>query len=158
MAGDAFNSAHLEVAAPLTAAEAATIAATSSLVELKSLNPLRGRVSAIHASSFFHLFGEAEQLHLARALAGLLSPVPGSLILGSHAGRAEKGFRTEIPRLNSRGRTMFCHSAESWAEMWEMEVFGKGTVKVEAVLEESEREDLGAGVRLHHLLWSVTRL
>ena len=87
------------------------------------------------------LFGEEKQLHLARALAGLLSPEPGSLILGAHGGRPEKGLRVEMLRPNSHGVTMFCHSPESWVEMWET-VFEKGTVKVEATLKEVERRDL----------------
>ena len=70
VAGDAFDAAHLEIVPPLPTAEAATLTTSASpLLGLTSLNPLRGHVSAIHASSFFHLFGEAEQLHLARALA-----------------------------------------------------------------------------------------
>ena len=157
--GDAFDPAHLAVAPPLTAAEAPTTPAPP-LVGLTSLNPLRGRVSAIHASAFFHLFEEEQQLHLARALAGLLSPEPGSLILGAHGGRPVKGLRVEMFRPNSHGVTMFCHSPESWVEMWET-VFGKGTVKVEASLTEVERKDLihlTEETRFYLLVWSVTRL
>ncbi|KZT04788.1 uncharacterized protein LAESUDRAFT_682254 [Laetiporus sulphureus 93-53] len=124
---------------------------------LTTLTPLLGQVSAIHASSLFHLFDEAQQLQLARALAGLLSPLSNSVIFGSHGGRPEKGFR-ERPR--ERGGRMFSHSPESWKEMWEEEVFGRGEVRVEAELKEGRmrsgsRDEEG---RAWRLVWSVTRL
>ncbi|OBZ78831.1 hypothetical protein A0H81_00364 [Grifola frondosa] len=133
VAGDAFNPDHLEIVPPFYSPPHTPV---PKLSELTSLNPLRGHVSAIHASSFFHLFDEAKQLHLAKALAGLLSPEPGSIILGAHGGRPEKGYRVEALGSNWRGVQMFCHSPESWIELWEEQVFKKGTVKVEAKLYE----------------------
>ncbi|OBZ78829.1 hypothetical protein A0H81_00366 [Grifola frondosa] len=157
VAGDAFDPAHLEVV-PLFHSPPDTPA--PKLSELTSLNPLHGRVSAIHASSFFHLFEESEQLYLAKALAGLLSPEPGSIILGSHGARPEKGFRAEMLSLNWRGKQMFCHSPESWTELWDGQVFEKGTVKVEAKLYEVDRNDMPhvANARFWFMMWSVTRL
>ena len=114
---------------------------------------------AIHASSFFHLFSEASQLHVARALAGLLSPEPGSVIFGSHVGKADKGF-TASP---SGVHQMFCHCPESWAQLWDGVVFEKGVVVVKANLVEIEREDPDAHqstffAKFTILEWSVTRL
>ena len=134
-----------------------------NLSTLTSLNPLRGHVSAIHASAFFHLFSEEKQLELAKALAGLLSPEPGSLILGAHGGRPEKGERIEYRRPSSHGNRMFCHSPESWIEIWDGQVFRKGTVKVDARLVEVERRDLdqlalAEQAKFYLLVWSVTRL
>ncbi|KAH9927500.1 uncharacterized protein BXZ73DRAFT_78530 [Epithele typhae] len=163
--GDAFDPTHLEAAPPIpTASDAATAPFSLPLwtAGLTSLNPLRARAAAIHASSFFHLFDEAQQLHVARALAGLLDPAPGSVILGSHVGRAEKGLRTEVRRANSHGRTMFCHSPESWAALWDGEVFPKGVVEVEATLHEVVREDYelhaAPETKFWLLVWSVTRV
>ncbi|KAH9957867.1 hypothetical protein BJV74DRAFT_415164 [Russula compacta] len=113
--GDAFDPKHLQVVAPFTAANAPT-GPTPELRGLTSLNPLHGRVAAIHATSFFHLFGEEKQLHLARALAGLLSPEPGSIIFGSHLGLAEKGFAPLAP---GRNHSLFCHSPVTWAGLWD---------------------------------------
>ena len=48
------------------------------LSELTTLTPLTGRLSAIHASSFFHLFPEDKQFEMAKRLASLLSPEAGS--------------------------------------------------------------------------------
>lgn len=155
MPGDAFDPKHLEVVPPCTAADAASGPAPD-LHSLTSLNPLRGRVSAIHASSFFHLFGEEKQLYLARALAGLLSPEPGSMIFGLHIGAAEKGFT-----LLGGDHRMFCHSPETWVQMWDGVVFEKGVVIVQTKLVEVERKRFEGGEapaqRVSILVWSVTR-
>jgi len=123
------------------------------LNSLKSLNPLHGRVSATYAGMFFHIFDEAQQLHLARALAGLLSPIPGSLIFGIHTGAAKKG--TKQLRKFGAATQMFCHSPESWRAMW-AEVFAskEEVVRVEAQIKTYQTK---AG-QLEALEWSVTRL
>ncbi|KAI0757381.1 hypothetical protein C8Q80DRAFT_1090761 [Daedaleopsis nitida] len=155
--GDAFDPAHLETVPPFYAPPETPVPQLSTLT---SLNPLRGHVSVIHASSFFHLFSEERQLELARALAGLLSPEPGSMLLGSHGGRPVKGLRIEASRANSHGIPMFCHSPESWTELWDGTVFEKGTVKVATQLVEIVRRDLAKSEdsRFWLLVWSVTRL
>jgi len=124
---------------------------------LKSLTPLQGHVSAIHALSLFHLLEEEEQLKLASQLATLLSPLSGSIIFGAHAGRPTKGFKTEATSF--RGIHLFCHSPESWADLWDGEIFSKGSVEVEVKLLEhdSRRLDL-SGMIMHWLVWSVIRL
>ncbi|KAI1797518.1 hypothetical protein LXA43DRAFT_1088618 [Ganoderma leucocontextum] len=116
LAGDVFDPAHLERVPPFTFTPAAP---RPHLPTLNSLNPLRGHVSAIHVSAVFHLFSEEEQVRLAHSLAGLLSPESGSTIFGLQSGRAEKGFRIEAGVPNSHGRQIFCHSPESWKELWE---------------------------------------
>ncbi|KLO19218.1 hypothetical protein SCHPADRAFT_843881 [Schizopora paradoxa] len=133
-------------------------------LSLTSLNPLQGRIDFIYVSNLFHLFTEAQQVLAARKLASLLSPIPGSMIFGAHMGRPQKGLRTEAPppKPGYLGSDMFCHSAESWKEMWEGEVFERGTVKVETELVDPHREDLRKmlepGAIHYQLLWSVTRL
>ncbi|KAI0932444.1 hypothetical protein AcW1_000430 [Taiwanofungus camphoratus] len=156
--GDAFDAHFLKPVPPFYSFPEMPAPALSALT---TLNPLLGHVSAIHASSFFHLFDEPQQLQLARSLAGLLSPEPGSLIFGSHGGGSEKGYRVETGEPSLRGASMFCHSPESWAELWDGEVFKKGTVKVEAGLVEMQRpemQNVDPGTRFYLLSWSVTRL
>ncbi|KAG1823536.1 uncharacterized protein BJ212DRAFT_688031 [Suillus subaureus] len=151
--GDAFNPEILAVAPP---ASMQTVGVPApNLSNLTSLNPLRGCVSAIHATAFFHLFKEDKQLHMARALAGLLSAQPGSIILGVHTGAQEKGVVNQVYR--GVEVDMFAHSAESWTAMWDGEVFEKGTVKVDAQFREIS-EGVGGGERYPLLYWSVTRL
>jgi hypothetical protein len=161
--GDAFDPKHLEVVPPLASAHEPTgppEGPALDLGSLTSLNPLHGRVFAINASSFFHLFSEASQLHVARALAGLLSPEPGSVIFGEHLSTAEKGFTASPFGL---GDQMFCHCPESWAQLWDGVVFEKGMVDVKAKLLQRESGDPDAQlntffVKYTVLAWSVTRL
>jgi hypothetical protein len=159
VAGDAFDKAMLTPRAPLHLGDQDKLEASgpapilSTLPAQGSLNPLHGRVSIIHASSFFHLFDEDQQSYLAHALGPLLSPEPGSILLGSHGGMAVKGLRPA-----SRGRQMFCHSPESWRELWEG-VFGKDQVKVEVELVSRDASYVpGVSGQWSLLTWSVTRI
>ncbi|TFY61382.1 hypothetical protein EVG20_g7080 [Dentipellis fragilis] len=131
--GDVFDPAHLALAAPL-ATSSIPPAPRPDIYTLTSLNPLRGHVSAIFASSFFHLFSEPQQLELARKLAGLLDPRPGSMIFGMHAGGETKGTRKGPGDVPNKDWDLFFHSPETWTEMWDGEVFPKGSVKVQAYL------------------------
>ncbi|KAH9964211.1 hypothetical protein BC827DRAFT_1189690 [Russula dissimulans] len=160
--GDAFDPKHLEIVPPLPTANAPidTAGPAPDLRSLTSLNPLHGRASAIHASSLFHLFGEEKQLHLARALAGLLSPEPGSVIFGLHLGLAEKGFTKPEEGV---GHRLFCHSPVTWAELWESKVFEKGVVNVQTKLVQVAGKfgiggDQASTQTTTLLIWSITRL
>jgi hypothetical protein len=164
--GDVFDPSHLEIAPPMASAQASTdvgdppSGSPPDLRSLTSLNPLHGRVSVIRASSLFHLFGEEKQLDLARALAGLLSPEPGSMLFGGHIGAAEKGFEPSV--MHRDHRRMWCHSPESWTELWDGIVFEKGVVKVQTKLVQVERKllqpDAPVNATFTSLVWSVTRL
>ncbi|KAF7424107.1 hypothetical protein PC9H_009410 [Pleurotus ostreatus] len=164
IAGDVFNPEHLVVRAP---AYTVPNTAVPSLKTLTSLNPLYGHVSVIHISSVFHLFSEEKQLELARALGALLSPLPGSVIFGSHGALPQKGFTANAAGFEREGPdatpgdpNMFCHSPETWTALWDGEVFEKGTVKVEVELKKiNKSESLGElGPVFYLLFWSVTRL
>ena len=152
-----FDPEHLSIVPPFTT-NSPPVTTTPDLRTLTSLNPLRGHVSAIYASSLFHLFSEDKQLRLARALAGLLSPEPGSMIFGKQIGVPENGDK----EVSVAGHPLFCHSPRSWSELWDGEVFPKGTVKVLAFVTEIPKDEVAKifpEVNSAHLLvWSVTRL
>jgi hypothetical protein len=155
--GNVFDPEHLSIV-PLFTANTPPVTTAPDLRTLTSLNPLRGHVSVIYASALFHLFSEDEQLRLARALAGLLSPEPGSMIFGKHIGLPESGHE----EVSSTRRRLFCHTSRSWSELWDGEVFPKGTVKVLAFVTEIPKDEVakifpGAN-SVHLLIWSVTRL
>ncbi|GBE78156.1 hypothetical protein BKA93DRAFT_733445 [Sparassis latifolia] len=154
--GDAFDPEFLTPVAPFYSPPDTPVPTLSSL---KNLSPLVGHVSAIHGSLFFHLFDEPGQLQLARSLAGLLSPEPGSMIFGVHGGMPQKGQKKETVLPHERG-SMFCHSPESWTELWDGQVFKKGSIKVETKLVELTRDEMlpSEGERFWMLYWSVTRL
>lgn len=95
-----------------------------------SLNDLHGKLTAIHASSVFHLFSAEQQASLVRAVAALLSPVPGSIVFGSHVGLPKQGtIREEILGMTV---VMYCYDPESWNKLWE----DAGPFETEAVLKE----------------------
>ena len=151
--GSIFDSEFLKVAPPATAVPTTPL---PPLKDLRNLTPLNARLSAIHASAFFHLFDEAHQLELAKIVAGLLSPEPGSIIFGSHRGQPVKGL--DVNRDGRKDR--FSHSPESWNEMWEKEVFQEGQVKTWAILREIDRttSDYLPEGKYYLLVWSVTRI
>lgn len=53
------------------------------------------------------------------------------MLLGSHTCLPEAGVR---PTPNVRGEYIYCHSPESWKDLWNGTVFKKGTVEVTAEL------------------------
>lgn len=144
--GDAFDPSILEPVSPFNDVPKTPRPALSSLT---SLNPLRGHVSVIHAAAFFHMFNEERQVKLARALAGLLSFEPGSVIFGSHIGNSVKRF------YESSHGSMFQHSPDSWKELWDGQIFEKRKVRVAAALQAFPRVSAGDQVLL---VWSITRL
>ncbi|KAG9317904.1 hypothetical protein JVU11DRAFT_2134 [Chiua virens] len=151
VAGDAFDPHILKIVPP---SDERPSTEKPDLTTLTSLNPLAGRCAVIYASKFFHLFSEENQLHLAKALAGLLSAQPGSMICGEHSGSAQKGTHNEEHA--GRTITMFGHSPESWCAIWDGEVFAKGTVRVNATLEPKVIRGTLAGY--DRLQWSVVRM
>ncbi|KAG6327578.1 hypothetical protein ID866_11511 [Astraeus odoratus] len=149
IAGDALDPAILDVAPP---ARGSIQEPPPDLSTLTSLNPLRGHCSVINASAFFSCFSEELQLRVARAVGGLLSPVPGSIICGYQPGAITKG-KYIYPFLGN-DVDIFCHSPETWMELWNGTVFAKGEVEVATHLAEISV----FGVKRHVLMWSVRRL
>ncbi|KAH9912577.1 uncharacterized protein B0H18DRAFT_889733, partial [Fomitopsis serialis] len=123
VAGDALDTAFLEPVPPFTSHPSTPAPPLSSVTQLSQLH---GQVSAIYLSAVFHLFPEEKQLQLAHAIAGLLSPAPGSLILGWHAGLHEKGVLPGPQRPDGQHMGIFCHSPQTWKELWDGGVFPKG--------------------------------
>ena len=161
LGGDAFSVDFLAPSPPFYSPPPTPRPSASDLKAAGTLTPLLGHLSAIHASSFFHLFNEEQQAALAHKVAALLSPEPGSVIFGRHGGRSKKGLRAEVATGLWRTEPMWCHDAESWTALWDGEVFEKGTVKVEAILTEGHSRRHGIaedGGVPGALVWSVTRL
>ena len=148
--GDIFDSRFISPRAPFYEQPQES---APSLKALASLTPLQGHTSAINVSRLFHLFDESQQLLLAKLVATLLSPVPGSIIFGTHAGAHQKGPRAP-------DHPMFCHSPDSWKDLWDGTVFQKGSVKVEAELRiaRSANRNFKFDNDVYYLWWSVTRV
>ncbi|CDO78112.1 hypothetical protein BN946_scf184611.g4 [Trametes cinnabarina] len=159
LSGDVLHSTFIGMASPVYGAPRTP---RPELRGLRELAPLAGHLRAIHASNFFHLFTEANQAAIARSLGALLAPTPGSMIFGTHVSRPKKGLRTEAPppAPGYLGNRMFCHDAQSWTDLWDGEVFQKGTVRVEAEVLEQAREDLvvlDPGVKFYQLICIYTK-
>ncbi|KIM68605.1 hypothetical protein SCLCIDRAFT_1180250, partial [Scleroderma citrinum Foug A] len=113
--GDAFDPDILSV---LPSARGPTREPLPDLSVLMSLNPLHAHCSVINTPAFFHLFDEEKQLHLARALAGLLSPQPGSIICGMQMGKKEKGVSSQITY--GTQYDFFVHSTKRCGMEWSL--------------------------------------
>ena len=167
VAGDVFDPTFLALlplpTVPPSPSESTGSVPPLDLSTLTTLTPLHGRLSIIHASSFFHLFDEAGQRDLAHRLASLLSPEPGSLILGQHGATPYPNTHFETTDPSGTKHQMFCHSPESWKVLWE-EVFGgggpEGKVKVEAELIRVGEDDFLKTLQqeFYFMQWSVTRI
>ncbi|KAE9392994.1 hypothetical protein BT96DRAFT_1023274 [Gymnopus androsaceus JB14] len=158
MEGDILSPGFLSAVPPF-AKDSAPATAVPSLENITSLNELHGFVSAISMNHFFHLFSETQQEQIAYGVAGLLSSEPGSMILGEHGGRSVKGFWAP----GGSNLRMFCHSPESWKELWEG-IFGVGCVEVKAEFRPAIGGESHFGMYpenkepLPMMAWSVTRL
>ena len=149
--GNIFDAAHIDPTEPHYSPPASP---RPSLSSLKSLNALRGHVSAIHLSLFFHLFGREQQIAAARALAALLSPEPGSMIFGAHHSSSISG-----KRINTlRGTEIYDFNPEDWTSLWDGEIFKRGTVQVEVGLRDWEnRSEEELGYPPNQLVWCIKR-
>ncbi|KAG0696576.1 hypothetical protein DFH29DRAFT_194053 [Suillus ampliporus] len=117
------------------------------LSSLTSLNDLHGKLTAIHASSIFHLFSAEQQASLVRGLAALLSPAPGSIAFGTHGGLPKQGIIWED--VLGEKVEVYCHDPESWNKLWEE----AGPFKMDTILEEVT--DLEGGIAWK-MVWSAT--
>ncbi|KAI1102710.1 hypothetical protein F4804DRAFT_255314 [Jackrogersella minutella] len=81
----------------------------------ESLKVLDGKMTIIHATSFFHLFTWENQIRAARRMVRFLDPHdPDVMIFGRHVGSTAPGDRE-----GSKGSKRFLHNAASWQELWD---------------------------------------
>ncbi|KAJ7142267.1 hypothetical protein C8R44DRAFT_923786, partial [Mycena epipterygia] len=140
--GDIFDRNLLVPAAPLLTST--STAPSPNLSTVTSLTALNSHISIIHTSCFFHLFDEQKQTELAHLVAGLLSPLPGSMIFGAHVAKKVKGSRLGLYLCSDGHPQMFCHSPESWTQLWE-NVFPKGSIRVESTLKTRGKSKVSVG-------------
>ena len=96
------------------------------------LTQLDGKVTVLHISAVFHLFGLDKQRPLAQRCLKLLNKTVGRcLVLGAQTANVVAGDYKRVT-----GRSRWRHNAESWREMWEeaAKVHGGCKVTVESVL------------------------
>lgn len=77
-----------------------------------ALTKLQGGFDIIHTQSFFHLWDYEGQVKASKAVAALLSPQRGSMIIGRQVGTVNEAKNEE-----TMGK-MFLHNVESFEKMW----------------------------------------
>jgi len=98
----------------------------------RDLTLLYNQVTCIHAGDIFHRLSEPEQRGLAKRLGGLLCGMGGCVIFGQQPGMTRPG-----PKVDG-GVEIYCHSPESWKDIWDGWVFNEGSVKCSTHLVEIE--------------------
>lgn len=105
---------------------------------MKTLNELRGQVSAIYVTSFFHLFPAKGQRYIATLLSKLLSRNKGAIIFGYHLANTDEdgeGWIRAWPKL-------WGHCPSSWKAMWESVLEGEeGEFEIRARTREITRAE-----------------
>lgn len=79
------------------------------------LTALKGQLDMIYTGSFFHLFDYQDQVKVGKAVASLLRPRSGSIILGRQIGAVEAAEHDH--KTNPTGK-MYRHNVESLKTMW----------------------------------------
>ncbi|KAK0382825.1 hypothetical protein NLU13_9920 [Sarocladium strictum] len=79
------------------------------------LNALRGKVTIIHASSFFHLFNWVQQLGIGKRLVSFIKPgTTNALVFGRQMGARKPGS----PRGHARS-SVYLHNESSFQRLWD---------------------------------------
>ncbi|KAI1258158.1 hypothetical protein MGN70_001205 [Eutypa lata] len=80
-----------------------------------SLKALEGKMTIVHAMSFFHLFGWDAQVRAAARIVGFLRPDdPDVVIFGRHVGTSQPGGGGG----GARPVSTYLHNAETWQKLW----------------------------------------
>lgn len=99
------------------------------------LRDLRGKVTIVHAASFFHLFTWLQQLYIGKQLVSFLRPgLRNALIYGRDAGRP-----SGVPPIEDTGP--YIHDEASFQKLWDEIAFLTGTKWRVHVETESQLED-----------------
>ncbi|KAI0477900.1 hypothetical protein GGR56DRAFT_674220 [Xylariaceae sp. FL0804] len=110
------------------------------------LRQLDGRMTFVHATSFFHLFTWAEQVRAASRMVRFLDPRdPDVMIFGRHVGLAARATTTTPPAAAGRHHRVFLHDAASWRALWDEVGARTGTGPWDARLEVLDDDDDATG-------------
>ncbi|KAK7747066.1 hypothetical protein SLS62_009222 [Diatrype stigma] len=87
----------------------------SSSSNSDGLKALDGKMTIIHAMSFFHLFGWEAQVKAAARMVRFLRPDdPDVVIFGRHVGTSQPSDRE-----GARRASRYLHNAETWQQLWD---------------------------------------
>ncbi|KAI0201663.1 hypothetical protein F4808DRAFT_459787 [Astrocystis sublimbata] len=117
-----------------------------------ALEALDGKMTFIHATSFFHLFTWDDQMRAATRMVRLLQPHrPDVMLFGRQVG-------TVLPRDNGKigSDKVYLHNAASWQRLWD-EVGERTGTKWRTTMEPTEKIETGTESSLRKMTFSVSR-
>ncbi|KAI3324186.1 hypothetical protein HD806DRAFT_522017 [Xylariaceae sp. AK1471] len=116
------------------------------------LDALDGKMTFIHATSFFHLFTWADQVRAAKRMLRFLDPQRQDvMIFGRQVG-------TMLPRDHGKAGSdkVYLHNADSWQMLWNEVGENTGT-KWRAIMEPTEKIETGIESSLRKMSFCVLR-
>ncbi|KAI1437072.1 hypothetical protein GGR50DRAFT_686068 [Xylaria sp. CBS 124048] len=118
----------------------------------RRLDALDGKMTFIHAGSFFHLFTWDDQVRAAARMVRFLDPGrPDVMLFGRHVG-------TIAPRDHGRAGSdqIYLHSAETWQELWD-EVGARTGTRWKVTMTMGEAIETGTESALRKASFCVSR-
>ncbi len=112
-----------------------------------ALEALDGRMSIIHATSFFHLFGWEAQVRAAVRMVRFLRPDDrDAMIFGRHVGTSDPGGGGGggVSSGSSSSSSRYLHNAETWQRLWDEAGARTGT-RWRTEVEFLDRADINMG-------------
>jgi hypothetical protein len=80
----------------------------------EGLRQLDGKMTMVHAQSFFHLFDRNQQLAVAQRIVGFIKPgTKNAMVYGRHIGSIKPG------EMRTSRRTWFLHDQGSFQKLWD---------------------------------------
>ncbi|KAI1174680.1 hypothetical protein F4777DRAFT_373174 [Nemania sp. FL0916] len=117
--------------------------------KIDALSALDGKMTLVHATSFFHLFTWSEQIRAASRVVRFLDPQRSDvMIFGRQVGTLAPPLPLPVPRgtrsssTGGGGDKVFLHNADTWQRLWE-EVGERTGTRWRAALEPVDRIDIG---------------
>ena len=125
------------------------------------LQALVGTATFVHAASFLHMFGRADQLRACGALARLLRVTTGveakegesgtGTVFGRFVGSPEPG---EYPHATNPGGVVYAHDEETFRALWDEAMgFVGGEWRAEAWFVDEEGRRIGKGETMRGGTW-----
>ena len=86
----------------------------------RALDRLDGKIDAVYAASFLHLFGWDDQVKICKRMIKTLRPRKGSLVFGRQTGNLKGQEVRNTPTVGKDSPMIWRHDVESFAKLWEV--------------------------------------
>ncbi len=92
----------------------------NALEEGNALDGLHGKMDAVYAGSFLHLFDWDAQLQICKRIVKVLKPRKGSMVFGRQMGNLKGQEVPATPRVGNDLKMNWRHDVESFGRLWEV--------------------------------------